>query len=404
MAVGDLTVANGVVKIVGGKLIKQYEESRLLHNRLNKGSGTKISDRGIEIPTHLDGNYNHKFMTDGGEFPVGGSNGVKRASVFFKNFAAACRLTGGAIDAINSGDVSYVKNWLQFNLKESLSAAYKLCNIYAHGTGSAKLATTSTAATGTSKTLTGNDLGRFLRKGMKVDFVIPASGVVSGSGAEITAISGSTLTVSSVASAASDIIVASGSFNLAPTGMKAMIDDGTNAPVTFQGLSRTTYPAYKAFRVNAGTAGLDVSHLRRLVGAGIHINAGELDRGALELWSHPAQTAAYSSLGWNLRRFSEKSKSIDLGFTTYEYEGIGWVEDVDCDKDRIEAIDFSTMEKYIAKDFGWDDKTGSILRQVPGTNAYKDQYEAYLTGRYNYGCTRPNMNGFIDGLTVPTGF
>jgi hypothetical protein len=232
--------------------------------------------------------------------------------------------------------------------------------------------------------------------------------VVTAAGAEILNHAASSTTFTTVAAmtttVTSDIIVASGSFNLAITGLKAIIDDTTNAAVTFQGLSRSTYPAYRAFRVDAGSTGLDVSYLRRALGAGIHINVGELNRDALEIWLHPAQTAAYSALGWNLRRFDGKSKSIDLGFTVYEYEGIGMVEDVDCDKDRIDFIDFSTMAKYIAKDFGWDNKTGSILRQVVGTSAYKDQYEAYLTARFNYGCTRPNKNAFIDGLSIPTGF
>jgi DNA polymerase len=96
---------------------------------------------------------------------------------------------------------------------------------------------------------------------------------------------------------------------------------------------------------------LDVSHLRRAVSAGVHINMGELNREALEIWSHPAQTSAYSALGWKLKRFEGSSKSVDLGFTAYEYEGINWVEDVDCDKDRLDFIDFSTMAKYVAKDY-----------------------------------------------------
>src|ERR1051326_282038 len=156
--IGDLSVANGVVKIVGGKLIKQYEEVALLHNRLQKGKGTKIGDRGIEIPTHLSGNYNHTFMADAGEFPVGGSNSVKRAQVFFKNFAAACRLSGGAIDSINSGDVAYIENWLQFNLDESMESAYKINNRYAHGDGSGQLAKLSAdGGSSTTQTVNNND-------------------------------------------------------------------------------------------------------------------------------------------------------------------------------------------------------------------------------------------------------
>ena len=409
MATGDLTVANGVMKIVGGKLTKQYEEVPLLHNRMQKGKGTKISDRGVEIPTHLTGNYNHRFMTDGGDFPAGGSNTVKRAQVFFKNYAFAVRLTGAAIDAVNSLDVAYIKDWLQFNLDETMSASYKQGNVYAWGTGNGRLATISSGANSATQTVSNNDANRYLRDGLLIDSVTTSTGTLTVAGATISNSKASSTTFTTVAAmtttVTSDIIVASGSYNLAFTGMGAIIDDTTNGPVVFQGLSRNTYTGYRAFRVTAASTGLDTSYLRRLLGAGIHIATGELNRDALELWSHPSQTAAYSSLGWNLRRFTGDSKSIDLGFTAYEYEGINWVEDVDCPKDRIYAIDWSTMGKYIAKDFGWDDKTGSILRQVPSTTtAYTDQYEAYMTARYNYGCTRPNKNGFIDLLAVPTGF
>lgn len=408
MAVGDLTVANGVVKIVGGRLFKQYEETKLLHNRLYKGKGTKIGDRGVEIPTHLAGNYNHTFMADGGEFPVGGSNLVKRAQVFFKNLAGAVRLSGAAMDSISSLDVAYIKDWTNFNLDESLGALYKMANIYAHGKGDGRLATLSAdGGSSTTQTVNNNDKNRFLKKGLKIDIVAPATGVVAGSAViDNPQASATTFTLESAIDpgASSDIVVASGAFNLAITGMKAMVDDTTNAPATFQGLSRSTYPGYRAFRVDGASTGLDVSHLRRALSAGIHVAMGELNRESLEIWSNPAQTSAYSGLGWNLKRFDGKSKSLDLGYTVYEYEGIPWVEDIDCDKDRVEFLDFSTFGKYIAKDFGWDQKTGSILRQVVGTNSYKDQYEAFATARYNYGCTRPNSNAFIDSLTVPDGF
>ena len=407
MATGDLTVANGVMKIVGGKLTKQYEEVPLLHNRIQRGRGTKISDRGVEIPTHLSGNYNHAFMSDGGDFPAGGSNAVKRAQVFFKNLAFSVRLTGAAIDSINSLDVAYIKDWLQFNLDETLSAGYKMGNIYAWGTGNGRLATISTGANSTTQTVNNNDANRYLRDGLRVEIT---DGTTSRGSAVIdnaTASSSTFTLLTALNTTTSDIVVASGSYNLAITGMRAMVDDTTDAAVTFQGISRNTYLGYRANRVNASSTGLDVSFLRRLLGAGIQIKSGELNRDALELWSHPAQTAAYSALGWGLKRFNGSAKSVDLGFTTYEYEGINWVEDVDAPKDEVDAFDWSTFGKYIAKDFGWDDKSGSILRQVPSATsgiAYTDQYEAYMTARYNYGCTRPNKNGWVDSLAVPTGF
>jgi hypothetical protein len=409
MATGDLELANGVIKIVGGKIEKQYEESAILHNRMSKGKGKKLGDRGYEIPTHLEGNYNYRFMTDGGDYPAGGAPLVKRASVFFKSQANSMRVTGAAVDSISSGDVSYVENWLETVMDDTVSAAKKTKNIHGWGTGNGRLATISTGANSVTQTVNNNDANRFLRAGTAVD-VIAADGTVIRGSTTIAnpSASATTLTLAAaVNSTTGDYIVPSGSFNNAVTGIEAMIDDTTDAAVNFQGISRNTYTSYRANRVNAASTGLDVSYLRRLLGAGIHIKAGELNRSKLELWTHPAQTAAYSSLGWNLKRFTGNSKSLDLGFTTYEYEGIAMVEDVDAPKDAIYAIDWSTIQKFVAKEAGWDDKTGGILRQVPSSTsgvAYTDQYEAYYTCRDNYGCVRPNANGWVDNLSVPTGF
>lgn len=407
MALGDLSVANGVMKIVGGKLVKQYEETALFYNRLKKGKGTKIGDRGVEFPNQLSGNYSHTFMTDGGEFPVGGSIGTKRAQVYFKNYAHAMRLSGAAIDSVNSGDVAYITDWLQTNLDESMKAATKMRNIYAHGKGDGRLATISAGANSATQTVNNTDKNRYLRDGLKVQSVTPATGAVTASGTILNSKASTTTFTTEAAmttTLTSDIIVASGAFNLAITGKKAMIDDTTNAAVTFQGISRSTYPAYRAFRVDAGSTGLDVSYLRRALSAGIHINVGELNRDSLEMWAHPCQVAAYSALGWNLKRFEGKSTSLDLGYTVHEFEGIPFVTDVDCDKDRIDLLDFSTFAKYVAKELGWDNKTGAILRQVVGTSSYKDQFEAFLTARDNFGCITPNKNAFVDSLSVPTGY
>jgi hypothetical protein len=407
---GDLTYANGVMRIVGGKLVKMYEEVPLLHNRMQKGSGTKISDRGIEIPTHLAGNFNHKFMTDGGEFPVGGANLVKRATAFFKNVAAATRLSGGAIDTVNSGDVAYIKNWLNFNLDETLKAFAKISNAHAYGDGSAKLATLSALANSTTQTVNNADANRYLHDGMVVDFIDTSNGAVLAAGKVIDNAQASSTTFTlttaadTTASGGTCIVVPTGSYNLGIMGLRGIIDDTTNAPVIFQGISRNTYPSYRASRVDAGSVGLDVAFIRRLLGAGIHVKQGELNRKALELWTHMAQIAAMDSLGWTLKRFEGDSKSMDLGFTTHSFEGIPFVEDVDHPKSEIKAINWSTMKKYEAKGLGWDDKTGSILRQIPGTAAYTDMYEAYLTARYNYGCDKPNANGWIENLTITTGF
>lgn len=407
MATGDLERANGVMRIVGARISKQFEDVHMFYNWVGKGKGTKIGDRGIEIPTHLTPNANHRWTTDGGDMPAGGSNLVKRAQVFFKNYVHSSRLTGGAIDTINSGDVSYVKDFLRFEQTESVKEAYKRLNIYSWGTGRGTLAALTATATSATQTV---DSTRFLRDGMVIDSVNTTTGVVGIDGGTLSNAQASATTFTLAASATgtdAEVIVAQGSYNLAVTGIRAMVDDTTDSSSIFQGVSRNTYTQYRAFRVNANSVGLDVSHLRRALGAGIHIKTGELNRSALSLWSHPAQTAAYSALGWSLKRADMGEKKIDFGFTRYEYEGIDWNEDVDAPTNEIDVLDKSTFHKYVAKEAGWDEKTGSILRQVPSSTsgiAYTDQYEGYWTFRFNYGCDRPNKNAWVDTLAVPTGF
>jgi hypothetical protein len=406
--VGNLTIANGVMRIVGGKLTKQYEETALVYNRMAKGKGTKISDRGLEIPSGMTPNPAHAFMPDGGTFPAGGSPGVTRAQVFFKNYAHVAKMSGAAIDAVNNKDVAYVTDYLQFVLDETVSQAYKMSNIYAWGTGNGSLATVTATATSVTQTTATNG-NRYLRDGLVIDVMNTTTGVAENSAITIDNAQASSTTFTLTAAATittPNIIVAAGGYNLAVTGIPAIIDDVTNGPVLFQGISRNTFTKYRSFRVNAGSVGLDISHLRRALAAGVQTSVGVLDRENLEIWSGQAQWSAYNALGWQLKRTDMKNMTVELGYTVAEYEGINWVQDVDAPRDRIYLIDWSTMFKVAAKDAGWDDKTGAILRQTPSATAgrYTDQYEAYWTMRYNYGCYRPNKNAFIDSLAVPTGF
>ncbi len=406
---GNLTITNGVMRIVGGKLTKQYEEVPLVYNRMQKGKGTKISDRGLEIPSGMTPNPAHAFMTDGGTFPAGGYPGVTRAQIFFKNYAHVIKMSGAAIDAINSKDVAYVSSSLQFGLDESVSQAYKMNNIYAWGTGSGALALVTATATSATQTVNNANANRYLRDGLVVDVMNTTTLVAEQTGLTIDNAQASATTFTFTASTTvttPNVIVAAGGFNLAATGLRAIIDDTTNAPVIFQGISRNTFTKYRSFRVNASSAALDVTHLRRALAAGVQTSVGLLDRENLEIWSHQAQWSAYNALGWQLKRTDMKNMTVELGYTTAEYEGINWVQDNDAPKDAVYLIDWSTMFKVSGKDPGWDDKTGAILRQTPSSTAgrYTDQYEAYWTMRYNYGCYRPNKNAFVDSLAVPTGF
>ena len=80
--------------------------------------------------------------------------------------------------------------------------------------------------------------------------------------------------------------------------------------------------------------------------------------------------------------------------------------DTDCPKDHIFGIDRDLMFKVVARELSFDDRTGSILRQVPSSTAgqYTDAFVAFLIFRGNLGTYVPNAHTKLNGLSVPSGY
>jgi hypothetical protein len=409
MATGNLTQAEGVLKIVGGEYTVNYETTPSLFNRANKGSGNPLSDRGFEIPTEIEGNWAHGWPTDGGDWPAGGSIQTIRPRIYFKEYAHSCRLTIRAIKTIKP-DAAYIKSWTEKNLDGSIRAGYKMNNIYAWGTGNGVLGTISTGANSTTQTLNNTNNVRYLRFGMRISIYDPTLTTLRGS-ATITSHptpGQTTITIdTAINSTTSDVVTIFGGANQAITGMSVIADDTTNGPVVFQDVNRNTYRNYRAQVINASSDGLDVEILNRMIGAKIQVAMGGVDRDNYEIWSYMSQTAAYASLGYNLKRYEGKSMSMDLGYTTYDFQGMNWVEEVDCEKNGVYFMAFDELEKFVAKTWGWEDTDGRILRMVPSDTsgiAYTSQVEGYWTCDWNLGSPDPRQFGHIINLAVPAGY
>jgi hypothetical protein len=416
MATGNLTQAQGVLKIVGGMYTQTYETEPMLFNRVEQGSGNALSDRGFEIATEIEGNWAHGWLTDGGDYPAGGSITTLRPTVFFKEYAHSVRLTGRAINSIKP-DTAYIKSWTEQNLDGSIRAAYKMANRYAWGLGAGVLAQVSSGANSTTQTInatsgTGaNDNVRYLGYGMKISIFDTTLTVLRGTQTITSFPSPGDTTITldaAINTTTGDLITISGGLNNVITGMQQIVDDTTNAGIIFQGVNRNTYHKYRARLINASSDGLDPAYLRRMLGANIQVIMGSLKRIDYEIWTYMSLSSSYAALGWNLKRYDGPSKSIDLGYTSYDFEGIPWVEEVDCPKTSAFFIKWNTIKKFVAKNWGWDQTGGNeILRPVPSATsgiAWTNQYEGYYGALFNYGCTDPRANGQIINFALPTGF
>src|SRR5262249_59255004 len=72
MAVFNLSAAQPLMKIFfNPRISKQFNTAAVLWNRYADGKGIPISNRGMEIPTHLQPNANFNWFTDGSTLPTG---------------------------------------------------------------------------------------------------------------------------------------------------------------------------------------------------------------------------------------------------------------------------------------------------------------------------------------------
>lgn len=418
----DLTAADPLMKIrFNPRIVKQFNTAAVLFNRLFDGKGIPISNRGLEIPNHTDPNAQFTWYSDGGTLPAGDGEGTNRALCGFFSFALAVQFTGGALDAAGDDAVTYARA-LAFNIKNATINAVKYLNIYSFGDGTGNLATVGTTVS-VNSTVPGSitldtsgsiDNARYLRKKMLLDCI--HNGAVAGT-LQIDTIStpyavatASTVTCHVVGSnftaTAGDTLVITGSFNKVMSGLKIIVDNGT-INTYFQNVQRSLTPSYQGNVIAlSGTPALARDHLRRGL-ALIQIVRGSVDLNDIELWSHPGMLHQYADMGWTLKRFAgSKEKKLELGYTAFEWEGVPWVIDTDMPKDHLFYLDRSSLFKVNARALSFDDRTGSILRQVPSSTAgqYNDAFVAFLLFRGNLGAYAPNANAKINGFGVTAGY
>lgn len=427
MAAFNMTAAQPLMKIYfNPRISKQFNTAAVLWNRYADGKGIPISNRGMEIPTHLNPNANFNWFSDGGTLPTGSGEQLTSALVGFYSFVEAVQLTGAALDAAGGDAVTYARA-LAFNIKMATINAIKYLNIYAYLAGDGILGlvgasvTLSTTVNSTVNVSGSIEAAHYLRPGMGVAFltgsVLPVKGtatIVSMSNPIEDASGTQTIVVGPASAAGSlvlnDAIVVTGtsgaadSFQNVISGLKLIADNGTISS-TFQNVNRGLFPQYNAGVIAlASSPALARDHLRRTL-ATVQILQGKVSS-SVEYISHPAQLHAYMDMGWTLKRFNDANKKLDLGYTAVEWEGYPWVIDTDCPKDHIFLMDRDVMFKVVARELSFDDRTGSILRQVPSSTAgqYTDAFVAFLIFRGNLGTYVPNAHVKLNGLSVPVGY
>lgn len=400
MADGVVTTNIGYLKeIYGPRFIEdQQQRRRFMFDSWLKRAPESDSPkgRGFFMAKRFAGNEGVGAANENQALPRPGTQQVGQPYVAAKFFYGTVQWSGPS-EAIAKGDKAAFADSTEYEMKETLATLRKQCNVEMWRDGKGVVTTTTTAATGTSKSVPEPWL---LRQGMHVDVVDTTLATYKVRDAKISTISqaGAVVFDKSFTTASGDKIVPKDYLDSAPsdgktmTGLAAIVDT-TTVSTTYLGLSRSTYPGWQGLRVD-GT-GLNITgdllqkslDLRQLFS-----NATD----ECEIWSHHVQRRNYLQTVTQLKRFSKLM--LDAGFDTLEFNGKPWNVEVDCPIDSVWMLEHNDIQRFILEEFHWDSDTGSIRKQVDGFDA---KY-AYLKAYFNIAARNPNRHLRIHSLTAPS--
>ena len=311
------------------------------------------------------------------------------------------RMSGLSIELAKGNEDSFADN-VTYQMEEGLNDTAKECNAQLFRDGSGKLAQVNGAVSSSATVTFKNGIPTHFRRGMYVD-IINASNVKQVDSIKITDISipNSTITLASTQSCDDlSYIYRENVGDNAPSdgkeiaGLKLVVDDGSLA-TTYENISRSTYPQFNGINIDMGSANLSNDALQRAISRVKILSNGKLPN---KVVSNTAQFRKYLDVVTPLKRFQDKSK-MDSGYEEVPtWNGMEWIEDTDCDFDRVYIYNSKYLERFELYPLKFDDRGGDIMKWDPDYDAYVAYAKIYV----NVGTRVPNAHAALKTLATPT--
>lgn len=313
------------------------------------------------------------------------------------------QVSGLSMEIAEGGEESFTDN-LTFQMDRGLEDAGKELNaqLFRDGSGVVALANGAQAPGATVIPVDTGVLTHF-REGEVIDFVF--GGVPEEVNATINSIdiNASTITLSApttIAITDNAEIYRTQVWNNAPaggkelTGLPLVVDDGTLNPI-YQQVDRTVYAKTQGISFDAGGANLSNDLLQRSVSRVKTLSNG---KNPSKIVSNTQQFRKYLDVVTPLKRFEVDTK-MDSGHTEVPvWNGKEWIEDTDCNFDRVYMLSPEFFEKFETLGLTFDSRFGGdILKWQPGF----DSGVAYAKYYGNVGSRVPNSHVAITNLNVP---
>jgi hypothetical protein len=174
------------------------------------------------------------------------------------------------------------------------------------------------------------------------------------------------------------------------------------------GFTRSSTPAIRASRVDAGGGGLSLPFPRLALNL-LGDRSGTTKKPNIKAWMHPAQAAAYESLGMLVTTIDKDSggnQGMDLYFGgSMTMAGVTIQQSFKWDKRRIDFLNMDAWGRAELKKPGFYTSDGRKLFEVRGSDGgVATSTLLYLVASWNLFTSNPQENAYIDNLAIPAGY
>jgi len=415
----DDVLATEMERVEDGRLTTAYDIDDTFYSEVEKVSGKKVSSRSMRVPLKLrpGGKFGY-YDPNNGDLGTGDATRYDKGTLTVAHMKIAIQWTL-EVELGTDGNQAVI-NAIRENMADGMDEfrRHSEAQLMQAGTGVMATVTTVTSSAGIDTvTCTTDGYGvKLLRFGQRVSVYNAARTINRTAGGSIPIsfidYANNTLKIPAVAGhIATDVILPEGLTGVTPVALLGIPYWSSNATTgSVMGIDRATTPEVVSTRVDGNNAALALP-LGRLALNKLSDRVGIKSAKKLrpEIWTHPAQAAAYESLGHlvtMINKGSNKNEALDLYFgDNLSIAGVPLKLSNMWNKRRMDFILMGLYGRAVMKEPGWHTVAGRKVFEMRGpSGGVATSSVSYVTADWQLYHKNPGANVYIDNLAIPAGY